>query len=117
MNVLPDPICDEFLVKSLPYGEVKYKPKILCVGKVKSWNTEVWKATNSNYIKLGEKEAEKLISKHHFGEHLGFGGYVASAGTCRGDSGGPIYQKEVDPNSGKVLKHIITGNKRIFPIH
>ena len=51
---------------------------------------------------------EDYVRRHHYGEHLGFGGYVASAGTCHGDSGGPVYQEQRHSRTGKI-KHIVTG--------
>ena len=68
----------------------------------------MWIRENRGYERVPSQHASDIIKRHHFGEYLGFGGYVASAGTCKGDSGGPMYQIEIDPLSGQ-KKYIVTG--------
>ena len=63
------------------------------------------------FYKLSGK-TKKYVRKHHYGEHLGFGGYVASAGTCYGDSGGPLYQEQIDSRTGR-KKYIVTGKHHL----
>ena len=75
---------------------------------MKHWSTDVWEKVGAKFMKIPEPRAGKMVNNNHYGEYLGFGGFVASAGTCKGDSGGPMYQKEVDIATGKD-KHILTG--------
>ena len=75
---------------------------------MKHWSIDVWEKVGTEFMKIPEPRAGKIVNNNHFGEYLGFGGFVASAGTCRGDSGGPMYQKEVDQATGKE-KYILTG--------
>ena len=110
-NVLKEEICDKFLKKFLPAWGVSYKPKILCVGRVHHWSTDVWRMQGDKFYKLSGK-TKKYVRKHHYGEHLGFGGYVASAGTCYGDSGGPLYQEQIDSRTGR-KKYIVTGKHHL----
>ena len=98
---LPDHICQKFLNDSLPENVIVW-PKILCVGLIKKWGTEVWQKMASGYEKVPPKKAQTIIADNHYGEYLGIGGYIASAGTCSGDSGGPMFQKEED-------RYIVTG--------
>ena len=110
VKALPDDICDDFLDRSLSSGGVLYRPKILCIGKMNHWSTDIWeKSGNQAFVHLNDtNERDQLIKRHHYGEYLGFGGYVASAGTCSGDSGGPVYQEETDPESGNKT-YVVTG--------
>ena len=110
VQILPENICEKFLQWSFPYGSVKHKPLILCVGKIKDWSAGVWvKKKGKSYRQLGPNKADKLIRKYHFGEHLGFGGYVASAGTCSGDSRGPLYVEEVDWQTANT-RYVVNGD-------
>ena len=71
-QVLKDLLCEEFLNYSLPLFPV-VRPKILCVGMRKDWNTEIWRKTKkSSYEKMDVDEAGDLIdSGAHFGDHIG----------------------------------------------
>lgn len=107
-KILPGKLCDEFLEKSFRYGPVSYRPKILCVGRMKHWSTDVWSMHGNKFNRM-KGNTEETVRKYHYGEHLGFGGYVASAGTCSGDSGGPVYQEQTDSFTGN-KKYVVTGN-------
>ena len=111
VNILPGTLCDGFLERSLRFGnKTSYRPKILCVGKVHHWNTDVWGLNNHIFMNwTGYGNIDEIVRKHHYGERLGFGGYVASAGTCSGDSGGPVYQEQIDIVAGKI-KYVVTGS-------
>ena len=51
---------------------------------------------------------DKFLRANHYGMHLNPEGYVASAGTCAGDSGGPLYTHELDLKNHE-RKYIVTG--------
>jgi len=87
VRVLDERQCNDFLKRSFMYGSVDIRPEILCVGYEFSWREENWKLTSSGYRKV------KPISKP---VRYGSPTYVTSAGTCNGDSGGPVFVKEGD---------------------
>jgi len=105
VKVVPEKLCSKFLKRSLSYS-VDHTPKILCIGNVNKWKTDVWTMRGRSFKKYSGNR-EKAVRRHHYGEYLGFGGYVSSAGTCNGDSGGPVYQEETDDTGNK--KYIVTG--------
>jgi len=108
VDILPENICEKFLKWSFQYGEVKHKPLILCVGKIYDWSTGVWVKEGKSYRRVAPDKTDKLMREFHFGENLGLGGYVASAGTCSGDSGGPLYVEELDWQTGNT-KYVVNG--------
>merc|ERR1719369_45277 len=107
VEILPKNLCDYFLEKSFRYGPVSYRPKILCVGRVNHWSTNVWGMQGKKFNRIS-LNTENTVKRRHYGEYLGFGGYVASPGTCSGDSGGPVYQEQIDPRTGRT-KYVVTG--------
>jgi len=106
-KILPKELCKQFLEKSFPFGGVSHRPKILCVGKIHHWSTDVWGMKGNKFNKI-TGNTEHYVKRYHYGEHLGFSGYVASAGTCSGDSGGPVYQVQKNRRTGRA-KYIVTG--------
>ena len=84
---------------------MKYRPQILCVGHYFKWNVGVWlDKGNGRYAPVSEsKQKSALLKKFHYGAKYDPVGYVTSAGTCSGDSGGPLY---VETKSGQ---YVVTG--------
>ena len=114
VSVMPEQLCTQFLSRSLPHGTVEWLPKILCVGKINLWSTGVWdynKYTGSYENVDVEEEVDEMVHKYHFGDAMGLGGYIASPGTCSGDSGGPMYQVEKHWHY-KNNKYIVTHNDK-----
>ena len=79
----------------------KYEPEILCIGKNKSLNFEIYstpdETTNgSNWTLLEYGDADivkfrKEIYQRNMIDLDDDGGYVTSVGACKGDSGGPAF--------------------------
>ena len=115
--VLSEKRCNHYLnwtlfVKegSLSEGKtVKYMPKILCVGQVGEWSIDVYQQNGKKFQKKSSKQAHHDINQHHYGAKYEseYAGYVYSSGTCKGDSGGPIYQTEQDESKKPI--YVVTG--------
>ena len=74
------------------YPNVTVRPKILCVGRFKKWNLDLWYFDGKYYRQTSKKTLiDTLVGHFHYGGKHGLDGYVTSAGTCKGDSGGPLY--------------------------
>ena len=58
-----------------------------------------------NYKKIHRKHLLRMMKKHHYGEYLGFGGYLSP---FEDDFDGLMFQQEKDLVIGK-LKFIVTG--------
>ena len=73
---------------------MEVRPKILCVVRQEKWKEAAWQKTGDGYQEM----------RRGSGVHMryGSGGYVASVGTCKGDSGGPVFVEE----SGR---YVVTG--------
>ena len=115
MQVLSDKLCEVYLEFSLreTEGKVKYKPKILCVGQFFKWNVDIWlDKGNGIYSRVSSKSKRlksTILEKFHYGAKYDPVGYVTSAGTCNGDSGGPLYVKTI---SGKyVVTGVVSGGR------
>ena len=92
---------------------MKYKPHILCVGHFFKWNVDIWiDKGNGIYSRVSSKSKKlksTILQKFHYGAKYDPVGYVTSAGTCNGDSGGPLY---VEPSPGKyVVTGIVSGGR------
>ena len=90
---------------------MKYRPQILCVGHYFEWNVGVWlDKGNGRYAPVSEsKQKSALLKKFHYGAKYDPVGYVTSAGTCSGDSGGPLY---VETKSGQyVVTGVVSGGR------
>ena len=94
VKILDEVTCDKYLAASLP-GNVKVKPKILCVGLTERFKESVWRKTSKGF-EVDKSSDKKRTTRYGLNE------YVASVGTCLGDSGGPLFIKEDG-------KYIITG--------
>ena len=60
-------------------------PKVLCIGLQKLFNESLWLNDGTVYKKVDGK-----VPTERFGQT----GYVASPGTCTGDSGGPAFVRD-----------------------
>ena len=85
IEILSEEQCDKFLTKSFIAKEVEVTPEILCVAKTTKWVEETWQKTDSGYAH---------VEQHDPARRYGSTGYVASVGTCKGDSGGPLFVKD-----------------------
>merc|ERR1719460_901240 len=105
--VLSEQLCEKYLEFSLRFtdGKVKVKPEILCVGHYFKWNVDVWlDKGNGRYSPVRQtKNKSAILHKFHYGAQYDPVGYVTSAGTCSGDSGGPLY---VENRPGQ---YVVTG--------
>ena len=83
---------------------MKVKPEILCVGHYFKWNVDVWLDKGNGVYSRAPKNVKSVILKRfHYGAKYDPVGYVTSAGTCSGDSGGPLY---VETKPGQ---YVVTG--------
>jgi len=84
VEMLSNKLCTKYLQRTLEsYTQVK--PKILCVARTNKWSEELWVKSRYGYRKVTARSpATRYGSKK----------YVASVGTCKGDSGGPSFIKE-----------------------
>lgn len=69
VEVLDETMCDKFLNKSLR-SEVQFRPKILCVGQLKTWKTDVWKFENGTYRRITDVKERRDFK--HFGSQEGW---------------------------------------------
>ena len=84
-----------------------YRPQILCVGDVYKWKVGVWQKNHNSYSKVEGPRKEQLLRKYHYGYKVDPKGYVASIGTCSGDSGGPLYMTQFDKSFKE--QYVVTG--------
>ena len=112
IQVLPEHLCEKYLNISLNSQKVKFKPKILCVGHYFKWNIDIWyhQEHNEGYFPLTTSQLRSVIlQKFHYGAKYDPVGYVTSAGTCSGDSGGPLY---VETKPGQyVVTGVVSGGR------
>ncbi len=93
IQILNETMCDVYLNHSVRnHPNVTVRPNILCVGKFMKWNVDPWYHYDENYLHIKKKALkDTLLGFFHYGAKYGLDGYVTSAGTCKGDSGGPLY--------------------------
>ena len=84
-------------------------PKILCIGQIGKWSVGVFEKKDKSFKKVPDDQHDQMMREHHYGEkhEKKYKGYVYSSGTCKGDSGGPIFTTEKDESGG--LHYIVTG--------
>ena len=92
---------------------MKVRPKVLCVGRFMKWNIDMWYDGGQEYIHLTNKSrietTSRILGHWHYGARHGLAGYVTSAGTCSGDSGGPLY---TEPEPGVyVVTGVVSGGR------
>ena len=106
VDVLEENECDQFLNLSLNNMKVPYRPKILCIGEHLAFATEYfwtqetdlkyvkkWKKVTDTFIANNKEELKKLNYQPE-SDGDGQDWFLESAGTCNGDSGGPMFQKK-----------------------
>ena len=70
VEVLDEVMCNKFLNVSLK-SEVQFRPKILCVGQLKTWKTDVFNLENGTYHHVTDIKEKKNFK--HFGSQEGEG--------------------------------------------
>ena len=98
---------------SLGHKNVSHTPEVLCVAERFPWKVGVWKQNQEKFEQV-KRNVTKILKAHHYGVKHAPKGYIASVGTCRGDSGGPLYVKEYDADLN--TKYIIAGHNFVHPI-
>ena len=95
VQVLGERDCEERLNLTLRINFKGYLPRILCVVDRYDWNIDIWSTDGRGGYWRVEDPAEYnlYLQRHHYGAKYSPGGYMASPGTCMGDSGGPLYIK------------------------
>jgi len=109
VDILDEDLCKRFLELSHENKSgVKIEPEILCIGNVRSFRYGIWKMEDKAYFNpLSTKEF-----RHKDARIYGMEGYedvyITSAGTCNGDSGGPVYVKEGDTD---IVLGVVSGGR------
>ena len=107
VDVLEERECDEFLDISLNKMKVQFRPKILCIGENLTFsseyfwteetdleNTAQWRKVPDSFIENNKDELAMLNDQPDHTNEEGKEWFLESAGTCSGDSGGPMFQKK-----------------------
>jgi len=93
VEMLSDRLCEKYLRRTLEsYTQVK--PEILCVARTNEWSETLWEKSYGGYRQV---PARRPATRY------GTTKYVASVGTCKGDSGGPSFIEE------EVGRYVVTG--------
>jgi len=87
VDILDDKLCSVFLNNSLG-RPVEVRPEILCIGYVKPLKYKIFMKTKNGYRKVRKSNVRDI---HRLQFKKGLDLYIHSAGTCRGDSGGPVF--------------------------
>jgi len=108
VDILKADMCDRFLHLSLPKREsTKVMPEILCIGYLESLKYQHWtRRRDGGYVRTHRKINHKQEYKP------GSGTYVRSAGTCKGDSGGPVFKE--GPDGRFVVLGAVSGGRGIL---
>jgi len=129
IHILSEHLCETFLNISL-LQKPEVRPRILCVAQQHHWKEDVYKketvkpvsginrqnppkyqlgSENVHYRKVSGQERSETIEKT---TRFGSTSYVASVGTCHGDSGGPSF---VEESKGRyVVTGIVSGGRGIL---
>ena len=91
---------------------MEFRPEILCVGHFFKWNVDIWfiREASEGYFPVSTSKLKSiLLQKFHYGARYDPVGYVTSAGSCFGDSGGPFY---VETKPGQyVVTGVVSGGR------
>jgi len=98
VQILPDGPCQKFLNESLS-PETEVRPEIICISEIHDWREEFWKETKNGFEKGPQEDTP---------ERYGMTSYVASPGTCKGDSGGPVFVKD---GNNFVVTGLVSGGR------
>ena len=116
-DVLSEKFCDDYLDSLRPQGlKFQYRPEALCVGRNNSMKYKVfytedskqreknmdWKELDSKFLKKNSEIIREIYSKNMIDMDRDEV-FVSSAGSCSGDSGGPVFVKS---NKNPPLDHI-----------
>jgi len=104
IDILNENLCQEYL-KSTIRRNVEIDPRILCIGYKKTLKYSMWQELTSGFeqIKPGKDFQHPMALKE--GENF----YIHSAGTCKGDSGGPVFTKDIETGRYVVLGAVSGG--------
>ena len=93
---------------SLQGNPVEVRPEILCVGESHDWSVGFFMANGrtGSYNEVPQTYKKKFFRYHYGAKHSQQGKYVASSGTCNGDSGGPLFRTE---NDGGKKSYVVEG--------
>jgi len=105
VDILDDRLCQRYLKTSFWDGPVKVYPKILCIGNLKKLKYSVWIKNGANNY----KQIPRGSYRHKLELLKGSNIYVHAAGTCNGDSGGPVFIKNQFDNKYVVLGTVSGG--------
>jgi len=90
VDILEDRMCNTFLKAALSV-KPKVMPRILCIGHLETFKFQHWaRRQDGSYV----QSSRKIYHKEEF--EPGTGQYVRAAGTCKGDSGGPVFTESPD---------------------
>merc|ERR1711915_433118 len=106
VDILEHEMCQNFLNSSIGV-DVEVMPHILCIGYVEQFKYQHWIKENGKY-KLSKKKTEHM---HEF--LAGSGIYIRSAGTCKGDSGGPVFSQDDESGDYVILGAVSGGRGRL----
>ena len=95
VEILSENLCEKYLNRSLGNDGVEVRPIILCVARTERWVETTWVKTGKGYK---QRERSGPVTRY------GSDSYVASAGTCKGDSGGPVFVRDED-------RFVVTGER------
>jgi len=107
VDILPSGLCDHYLDIALGHN-VKVRPEILCIGYLKDNKYIVMKEANGTLVQLTRRSIV-----HSLQASSGIDGIVHSAGTCNGDSGGPVFIKH-DKTKKYVVLGVVSGGRGVL---
>ena len=111
--MLDESVCSQYLDWSLHSDTpVQVRPEVLCVANKYPWKVAIFRKNDQRGFDRIEEDNElynKLRSKHYgIQKGLNKDSYVASAGTCSGDSGGPLYMRD---RGNSVVTGVVSGGR------
>jgi len=110
IDILDDKLCNMFLKKTLQ-RTVEVKPEVLCIGfkkKIK-FSTFMFDCRKSKFIQVEDTAQITHPMTSVTGEDF----YVHSAGTCKGDSGGPVFTFD-DKKERFVVLGVVSGGRGVL---